>query len=99
MRQAATEIGLKVKIDSVSAANYINFFTDARGAQGHRHVLRPSNYPDYADPAGLYNTFAVPGGTQNYDNFSDPEITNPGERARSTANPTSARRWSPRRAT
>jgi peptide/nickel transport system substrate-binding protein len=86
VRQAATEIGLKVTIDSVSAANFINFFTNA-GARKGVDMFPTSNYPDYADPAGLYNTFAVPGGTQNYDNFSDPEITKSLEGARSTADP------------
>ena len=60
VRQAATEIGLKVTIDSVSAANFINFFTNA-GARKGVDMFPTSNYPDYADPAGLYNTFAMPG--------------------------------------
>ena len=38
VRQAAISIGLKAKLKSVSAANYINFFTDAPGAQGRRRV-------------------------------------------------------------
>jgi len=86
VRQAATEIGLKVTIDSVSAANFINFFTNA-GARKGIDMFPTSNYPDYADPAGLYNTLAIPGGTQNYDNFSDPAITDDLETARGTADP------------
>ena len=38
VRQAADEIGLNAKIDSVSAANYIDLFESAVGAQGRRHV-------------------------------------------------------------
>ncbi len=86
VRQAATEIGLKVTIDSVSAANFINFFTNA-GARKGVDMFPTSNYPDYADPAGLYNTLAIPAGTQNYDNFNDPQITKDLEGARSTADP------------
>jgi len=86
VRQAATEIGLNVTIDSVSAANFINFFTNA-GARKGVDMFPTSNYPDYADPAGLYNTLAIPGGTQNYDNFNDPQITKDLEGARSTADP------------
>lgn len=86
VRQAATEIGLKVTIDSVSAANFINFFTNA-GARKGVDMFPTSNYPDYADPAGLYNTLAMPGGTQNYDGFSDPQITKDLQSARSTADP------------
>jgi peptide/nickel transport system substrate-binding protein len=86
VRQAATQIGLRVTIKSVSAADFINFFTDA-GARKGIDMFPTGNYPDYADPAGLYKTLAVPGGTQNYDNFSNPAITNDLNLARSTANP------------
>jgi peptide/nickel transport system substrate-binding protein len=86
VRQAAAEIGLHVNIDSVSAANFINFFTNA-GARKGVDMFPTQNYSDYADPAGLYGTFALPGGTQNYDNFNDPAITRDLQNARSTANP------------
>lgn len=86
VRQAAEQIGLRVQIKSVSAANFINFFTDAKARVGI-DAFPTVNYPDYADPAGLYNTFAIPGGTQNYDNYSNPQITGLLETARSTANP------------
>lgn len=85
IRQAADQIGLKVQIKSVSAANFINFFTDAKARVGI-DAFPTVNYPDYGDPAGLYNTFAIPGGTQNYDSFSNPQITKLLEDARSTAN-------------
>jgi peptide/nickel transport system substrate-binding protein len=85
-RQAAVSIGLKAKIDSVSAPNYIDLFTSASARKGI-DMFPTTNYPDYADPAGLYNTFAIPGGSQNFDDFSDPAITKALETARSTANP------------
>jgi peptide/nickel transport system substrate-binding protein len=86
VRQAATEIGLQATIKSVSAADFINFFTDA-GARKGIDMFPTANYPDYADPAGLYNTFAMPGGTQNYDNFANPAITTAMDEARSAADP------------
>lgn len=84
VRQAAISIGLKAKLKSVSAANYINFFTDP-GARKDVDGFLTVNYPDYADPAALYNTFAVKGGSQNYDDFEDPQITAALEGARTTS--------------
>ena len=84
-QSAGQQIGLNVKLHSVSAANYIDFFIDPKARAGIDGFFTV-NYPDYADPAGLYATFVVPGGSQNYDNFSDPNITNLMETARTTAN-------------
>jgi peptide/nickel transport system substrate-binding protein len=83
--QAAAEaIGLKVKLDSVSADNYINFFTSASARKGVDGFITV-NYGDYADPAALLATVALPGGSQNYDNYSNPTITSLLEQARGTA--------------
>jgi peptide/nickel transport system substrate-binding protein len=85
--QAAAEaIGLKVKLKSVSANNYINFFVDAKARAGIDGFLTV-NYGDYADPAALLATLVLPGGSQNYDGFNDPKMTSLLETARSTANP------------
>jgi peptide/nickel transport system substrate-binding protein len=83
LRQAAISIGMKAKLKSVSAANYISFFTDPGARKGVDGFLTV-NYPDYADPAALYNTFAVKGGSQNYDGFEDPRITAALDEARTT---------------
>jgi peptide/nickel transport system substrate-binding protein len=83
VRQAAVSIGLKARLKSVSAANYINFFTDAKARAGVDGFLTV-NYPDYADPAALYNTVVMPDGSQNYDGFSDPRITAAMNQARAT---------------
>jgi len=83
IRQAAISIGLKAKFKSVSAANYINFFTDPKAREGVDGFLT-TNYPDYADPAALYNTVALKGGSQNYTGFEDPRITAAMEEARTT---------------
>ncbi len=87
VQAAGQEIGLKVNLHSVSAANYINFFIDAN-ARKPVDGFFTVNYPDFADPAGLYSTFVIPGGSQNYDNFSDPKITHLMEAARTTADDT-----------
>jgi peptide/nickel transport system substrate-binding protein len=83
---AAQAIGLKTTLKSVSAQNYINFFTEASARQGIDGFLTV-NYGDYADPAAMLSTFDIPGGSQNYDNFSDPKLTSLLDEARSTANP------------
>ena len=83
---AAQAIGLKTTLKSVSAQNYINFFTDASARQGVDAFLTV-NYGDYADPAAMLSTFDLPGGSQNYDNFNDPKLTALLEQARGTANP------------
>jgi peptide/nickel transport system substrate-binding protein len=83
---AAQAIGLKAVLKSVSAQNYINFFTDPKARQGIDGFLT-INYGDYADPAALLSTVVLPDGSQNYDHFSDPRITAAMAQARSTASP------------
>jgi peptide/nickel transport system substrate-binding protein len=82
---AAQAIGLKVVLKSVSAQNYINFFIDPKARVGIDGFLTV-NYGDYADPAALLSTLVLPGGSQNYTNFNNPQITAAMEQARSTAN-------------
>ena len=60
-QQAAEAIGMKVVLKSVSAADFINFFTSAQARQGVDGFLTV-NYGDYADPAALLATVALPGG-------------------------------------
>jgi peptide/nickel transport system substrate-binding protein len=83
IRQAALSIGLKAKFKSASAANFINFFSDARARKGVDGLVSGS-YADYADPAALYKLFAVKGGGLNYDDFEDRRITAALEGARTT---------------
>ena len=83
---AAAAIGLNVSLKSVSANDYINFFTSPQARKGVDGFITV-NYGDYADPAALLATAALPGGSQNYDNFNDPQITSLLEQARGTANP------------
>jgi peptide/nickel transport system substrate-binding protein len=85
--QAAAEaIGLKVKLDSVSPQNYIDFFVDPKfrvGVDGFMSI----NYGDWADPVAMLRVFELPGGVENYDNFNDPAITSLLDRERATADP------------
>ena len=83
---AAQTIGLKTVLRSVSAQNYINFFTDPKARQGIDGFMTV-NYGDYADPAAMLATFVLPGGSQNYDNFNNPKIISLLEQARGTADP------------
>jgi peptide/nickel transport system substrate-binding protein len=85
-QQAAEAIGLKVALKSVSAQNFINFFTSSQARQGVDGFLTV-NYGDYADPAALLATIVLPGGSQNYDNFNNAQLTALLEQARGTADP------------
>lgn len=85
--QAAAEaIGLKVKLDSVSAQDYVDFYVDPKfraGVDGFTGIA----YGDWADPVALLRIFELPGGVANYDNFNDPAITGLLVRERATADP------------
>ena len=83
---AAQAIGLKVILKSVSAQDYINFFTDPKFRAGI-DGLPEVDYGDYADPAALLAHIVLPGGIENFDHFNDPNITAEVEQARTTASP------------
>jgi peptide/nickel transport system substrate-binding protein len=83
---AAQAIGLKVALKSVSAQDYIEFFSDPKFRAGVDAVPVVA-FGDSADPASLLSQVVLPGGLQNFDNFSDPAITAALEQARGTANP------------
>ena len=83
---AAQAIGLNVILRSVSAQDYINFFTDPKFRAGI-DGLPEVDYGDYADPAALLAHIVLPGGIENFDHFSDPTITAEVEQARTTASP------------
>jgi peptide/nickel transport system substrate-binding protein len=85
-QQAAEAIGLKVVLHSVSANDFINFFTDPSFRKGI-DCFPTVNYGDYADPMSLLDTLALPNGDQNYDNFNDPQLTTLINQAEGTANP------------
>ncbi len=72
-QSAGQAIGLTVKLKSVSAANYINFFIDPN-ARADVDGFFTTNYGDYADPAGLLATLVLPGGSQNYSGYDNPDV-------------------------
>ena len=69
-RRRGEKIGLKVEFESVSAANYINFFIDPKAREGVDGFFTV-NYGDYADPAALSATFVLPDGSQNYTGYAE----------------------------
>jgi peptide/nickel transport system substrate-binding protein len=87
VQSAAKQIGLNATLDSVSASNYINFFTDPK-ARANVDSFLTTNYGDYADPAALYKTLVILNGSQNYSNYNNPQVTQLMEQARGTADPT-----------
>jgi peptide/nickel transport system substrate-binding protein len=74
VKSAAESIGLKATEKSVSAANYINFFTDPKARAGVDGFFTV-NYPDYADPLALYAPLAMPNGFSNYFSYDNPSVT------------------------
>jgi peptide/nickel transport system substrate-binding protein len=85
--QAAAEaIGMKATLKSVSAQNYINFFIDAKARAGTDGFFT-LNYGDYAGPESLLYTLVMPDGSQNYDGYSNADVTSLMNDARGTADP------------
>lgn len=74
VRAAAQAIGLKVKLKNVSASNYINFFIDPKAWESV-DAFPTTNYGDYGDPAALYATMTLADGSQNFNGWSNPEVT------------------------
>jgi peptide/nickel transport system substrate-binding protein len=86
VKAAAEDIGLTVELRPVSAANYVNLFIDPSAREGIDGFVT-INYPDYADPAALYATFGVPDGSQNFNGYSNKDVTALFDEARTTADP------------
>jgi peptide/nickel transport system substrate-binding protein len=89
VQSAAQAIGLKANLESVSAANYINFFIDAQ-ARKKVDGFFTANYGDYADPAALMSTLALKEGSQNFAQYQNPQVVADLEAAR--AEPDDAKR-------
>ena len=84
LQSAGQSIGLDVKLKSVSAANYINFFIDPKAREGIDGFFT-TNYGDYADPAALLSTLVLPEGSQNFAGYDNPQVTKLMREARATA--------------
>ena len=74
VKSAAEEIGLKATEKSVSAAQYIDFFTPNSKIAQQVDGFFTINYPDYADPLDLYAPIAYPGGFNNYFQYDNPQV-------------------------
>jgi peptide/nickel transport system substrate-binding protein len=85
-QSAAESIGMHVKLKSVSAQNYINFFIDPK-VRADVDGFFTVNYGDYADPAALLASFVLPDGSQNYSGYENPQVTQLLEEARTEADP------------
>jgi peptide/nickel transport system substrate-binding protein len=83
---AAKTIGLTVKLRSVSAQSYIDFFVDPKARVGLDGFFS-INYPDSADPSGLYGTYALANGSQNYSGWTSPQVTRLFDEARAATDP------------
>ncbi len=69
-QRALESIGMKGELVSVSAANYINFFIDPAAREAVDGFFTV-NYPNYADPFGIYVSMIGPDGSQSYNGFAD----------------------------
>jgi peptide/nickel transport system substrate-binding protein len=87
VQSAAEAIGLKAKLQSVSAANYINFFIDP-AARKTVDGFFTINYGDYPDPAALLSTLVLKEGSQNYAGYDNPAVTASMNAARTEADDT-----------
>jgi peptide/nickel transport system substrate-binding protein len=85
-KAAAEQLGLKVTFNDVSAANFINFFIDQKAWESV-DAFPTTNYGDDADPAALYKTLALEGGSQNFSGWLDPAVTTALEASRSETDP------------
>ncbi|MGH2938004.1 MAG: ABC transporter substrate-binding protein [Solirubrobacterales bacterium] len=86
VRAAAESIGLKVRLKSVSAPQFIGFFSDPKAREG-LDGFPTISYPGSAEPANLYGLIVMPNGLDNFDGFSDPRMQKDLEKARRTADP------------
>ncbi|MBB5983719.1 ABC transporter substrate-binding protein [Kribbella solani] len=85
-KSAAEKIGLKVKLTSFSANAYGSLFLDQK-ARAQVDGFFTTNFPNWADPARLYATLAVPGAEQDYGAYRNPEVAGLLQKARGSADP------------
>jgi peptide/nickel transport system substrate-binding protein len=73
VKAACESIGLKVELNNVSPANYINFFIDP-AVRASVDGFPTANYGLYADPSSLFKRMAMTGASQNYSGWSNTEV-------------------------
>lgn len=68
----ATAIGLTVEPEGIPSAQFGAFFSDPEARAGHDAFVT-YNYMDVPDPLAFLRTIMVEGGSQNYNEYFDPE--------------------------
>ncbi|TFB54385.1 ABC transporter substrate-binding protein [Cryobacterium tagatosivorans] len=69
----AAAIGLKVEPEGIPSAQFGAFFSDPKARQGHDAFVT-NNYMDVPDPLDFLRTIMGTGGSQNYNEYSSPEV-------------------------
>ena len=86
VKSAAESIGLTVKLKAVAPDAYINLFIDPEFRKGIDGWFT-LNYPNYADPVSLLRSIVLPGASQNYNDYSNPTVTQEIAAAMASADP------------
>ncbi|MET1133359.1 MAG: ABC transporter substrate-binding protein [Aeromicrobium sp.] len=73
LARAGKEIGLNVEPQGVPSAQFGAFFSDPKAREGHGAFVT-TNYLDVPDPLVFLRTIVKEGGSQNYSDYSNPEI-------------------------
>lgn len=69
----ATAIGLTVEPEAVPGAQFGAFFSDPKAREGHDAFVT-NNYMDVPDPLAFLRSIIGTGGSQNYNDYSNPEV-------------------------
>lgn len=85
-KSAAEKVGLKVQLKSFSANAYGALFLDPK-ARAQVDGFFTTNFPNWADPAKLYASLAIPGAEQDYGGYRNPEVAALLGKARGSADP------------
>lgn len=71
---AATKLGLTVEPEGVPSAKFGAFFSDPEARAGH-DAFMTTNYMSVPDPLAFLRTIAAAGGSQNFSDYSNDEIS------------------------
>ncbi|MGA5699764.1 ABC transporter substrate-binding protein [Peterkaempfera bronchialis] len=80
VQSAGKKIGLDIRPQGVPSARYGALFSDAEARKGYSGFVT-TNYLDVPEPLAFLRRHIDHGSPDNYDNFTDPEITTLLERA------------------
>jgi peptide/nickel transport system substrate-binding protein len=75
LQSVADHIGLKAKLKQyASAAQFLTLFYEAKAREGIDAIVN-INYTLIPEPLDFLSTLALPEGLNNYDGYSDPQVT------------------------